>query len=472
MSGTTHSLWSFGGVYFFSSALFFSYINIRKTFQRAALVISMAAKMFFAILLVFSLVALSDPVRACIHDHHSSQHECTLVGNPSGAPEPSVRLDESTYRSVMKAVSGHQERLALSGHRRTVGVSLFDFRFGFMNNDTTSAVLAAAEILGRTLNYNETTTRIVVKCNEEPLSGLQLGLAMSTAGAGNVMCNVPTTDVRERVSAPYFRLATNNTCDTVSTVDIIVQLSNASGVRWNKDVNMFPSDTEYDMVTVVMHELMHGLGFNTAVGSVSTTPLVLKNLQDSGACPSCFNKFDSHLYTSAFGYFFATMNDSALQSMFVGSSLYWMPTGASQPDATMKIYSPSNFQSGSTGSHWDNTVVCSGCLAQNANGLMRPILTPGTAIHAIGFNTETVLKDYGYAVRDCGAYQNCSSCLAASTCTWCYSDGKCGDGTGSYACSNTTQWVIDTNNCATGNPVGSGNPPTSSAAILVAFLFD
>jgi len=170
-----------------------------------------------------------------------------------------------------------------------------------------------------------------------------------------------------------------------------------------------PGSDEFDLVTVVSHELLHGLGVLTGCSCSSSTSCSDANY------PSPWDSQMENLAGTCVSW-------SAQTGRYMDNEYYAVFEG--QTD----IYTNAD-QPGSTSSHWDTTVQdnpipsCSDSYQPKCNSLMEPAIYQGEAIHRIGGNTFTALTNMGYPTVTCTQWTNCSACTSHG-CEWC--ENVCG----------------------------------------------
>ncbi|MEI6249813.1 MAG: fibronectin [Actinomycetes bacterium] len=165
-----------------------------------------------------------------------------------------------------------------------------------------------------------------------------------------------------------------------SSAEIIARFS--SGTAWYYGTDGRPPFARYDLVTVVLHELCHGLGFLSS------------DTYDSYSGVGTLDR------PTAFDAFTRTVDDKRLSDLSSPSielgraltnTLYWggslgiAANGGSKP----KIYSPTRYDDGSSISHLDENAFPSG----DKNSLMSPQLDAGEVIHDVGPVAAAMLDD-------------------------------------------------------------------------------
>ena len=161
--------------------------------------------------------------------------------------------------------------------------------------------------------------------------------------------------------------------------EIIIQVN--SGADWNLRGDGSPTTSEYDLQSVFIHEIAHGLGFlsNDAydpyygVGSLDQpTP------------------FDAYLKTSDGRRLPDLPTPSKELGTALTTSLSWSGELAIKANGgPVKIFTPSRYQAGSSTSHLDETSFSK----SGANSVMTPNLDPGELFHEPGTLLLAMMED-------------------------------------------------------------------------------
>lgn len=173
-----------------------------------------------------------------------------------------------------------------------------------------------------------------------------------------------------------------------------ITCSFSSSVNWYFGTDGNTPSGQYDFVTVVLHELCHGLGFFGTVqvdGSQASvgflgSPFIYDTFVENGAG----TELASLANPSAAVLAFATSND-----------LFW--NGAEGVDANdgdlPELYAPTSFSPGSSISHLNEDDFPTG----SVNALMTPFLGTAEAIHDPGAIVGGMLVDMGweYGLQTC-----------------------------------------------------------------------
>jgi len=165
--------------------------------------------------------------------------------------------------------------------------------------------------------------------------------------------------------------------------EINVQVNFASSIPWYDGVGNPPGNA-YDLYSVLLHEMIHGLGLVTLIAADGTSALPVSN--------EVFTLWDRLLYS--------TENNKRLLSSarelqvpvavltsnnvgFDGTEAINARGGARPP-----VYAPSPFLNGTSLAHWDVSVP---------NVVMRPAYSQGVAQRTLSSLDLAALRDLGYA---------------------------------------------------------------------------
>jgi hypothetical protein len=160
----------------------------------------------------------------------------------------------------------------------------------------------------------------------------------------------------------------------------------SSGINWYYGTSGTPAANQFDFVTVVLHEIGHGLGFSGSfsvdgtsgeVGAFDTAiPIVYDAAVENGSGAKLLQNFNSP--------------SGALRSQLVSNNLRINIQKNSTGSAS--LYAPSVFDAGSSISHLDE----SSYPANNENALMTPQIGFGEANHNPGPLAFGILSDLGW----------------------------------------------------------------------------
>ena len=169
-------------------------------------------------------------------------------------------------------------------------------------------------------------------------------------------------------------------------------------IKWYYGLDARPGAGEYDLVTVVLHELCHGLGF------VSSSRVNAQNNEGSygAGTPTPFI-FDTYMETRDgqrlvdTGLF--TNPSAGLGTEFTGDALFFdSPLAAAvnpaPGDKRPQLYAPGLYNGGSSVSHLDENVYPAG----DPFSLMSPQVGAAEAIHDPGLLTRKMFDEMGWFI--------------------------------------------------------------------------
>ena len=166
--------------------------------------------------------------------------------------------------------------------------------------------------------------------------------------------------------------------------DITANFSSAfSSWYFGTDGNTPPG--QYDFVTVVLHELAHGIGVS---GMANVDGAGNGSLGDSGF-PSIYDRYTTD---SAGTPLLSYASPAALGTALRASTVYFTGSNAraANGNANVRLYAPATWSLGSSYSHLDET------FNGTSNALMTYSLSPGESIHDPGNVVRGILKDVGW----------------------------------------------------------------------------
>lgn len=224
---------------------------------------------------------------------------------------------------------------------------------------------------------------IVIQANWESLSGGTLGFA----GAQNLFRNFPGAEQPNTYYAAALANKLRGSDNANGQGDITCTFN--SNFNWYFGTDGNTPGGQYDFVTVVLHELCHGLGFFGSA-SVSGTQGFLEINGD----PVIYDTFvelqdGTDITTIANG-------STALGNALTGNQLYW--NGALGVDnnngVRPRMYAPGTFAGGSSYSHLNENTYSPG----NVNSLMTPFLGTAEANHNPGPIVLGIFEDIGWTI--------------------------------------------------------------------------
>lgn len=229
---------------------------------------------------------------------------------------------------------------------------------------------------------------ILVNANFSDLGSNVLGAAGATSGFRNFP-GAPEQNVFYPVA-----LANKLNGSDLGTDLPDIFCSFNSTINWYFGTDGNTPSGQYDFVTVVLHELCHGLGFFSSVQvdgdqasyGILDSPIIFDTFIENGA---------ETLLTSL-----PTPSVEVLQFATSGNLFWNGAEGASGYTGSLPpLYAPTSFSQGSSVSHLNESDFPTG----SANALMTPFLGTAEAIHDPGAIVGGVLTDIGwdYGVQVC-----------------------------------------------------------------------
>lgn len=273
--------------------------------------------------------------------------------------------------------------------RGGTGCSTFIVNYNGFTPEAQAAFQFAVDIWAMSI---ESPQPIRVNATFEPLGTGVLGQAGATS--------VQTSNAPGAVPNVFYPIALwekleNMDSSGFGSVDISASFSSTFNFYFGTDGN--PPGGQFDFVSVVIHELGHGLGFGTSfrdtdgfIGSIREPNNMIPAIYDinieNGSGQSLL---DTVIFTDP---------SAELHTQLTGGNLFNnSPISTSQNGGVIpKIFAPNPFQGGSSYAHWDTATFP----ISNVNTLMTPSIGPGQAVHNPGPITLGLFEDMGWSI--CG----------------------------------------------------------------------
>ena len=171
----------------------------------------------------------------------------------------------------------------------------------------------------------------------------------------------------------------------------------SSVFNWYYGTDQNPAPDQYDFVSVVLHELGHGLGF-TGFASVDEEEVGTIRFNYRGLnLPVIYSDFVKDEFRTPI----KSLPDPSVKlgKFLTGRNGLFM-TGknavAALDGEAPKLYTPRPWQGGSSYSHWDEATYPAG----DPNSLMSPQFGFAESIHRVGEITKGLFKDMGWTINE------------------------------------------------------------------------
>ena len=181
--------------------------------------------------------------------------------------------------------------------------------------------------------------------------------------------------------------------------DIIVRFNSNEEVGWYFGTDTNTPSGKYDFVSVVLHEIGHGLGITSTSRMIEAGFFSIEGALRSGPSHARFPEaYDAYVVDGA-GTEITDFQDpsTALREQFTGNSLYWNGSKGKRANNGTRpmLFAPTWWIQGSSYVHLDEETFQSG----DPNSLMTPYFDRAEAIHNPGSIALGILDDMGWAIN-------------------------------------------------------------------------
>ncbi len=180
--------------------------------------------------------------------------------------------------------------------------------------------------------------------------------------------------------------------------DIVANFSSTFAWYYGRDGKAPPGT--YDFVTVVLHEIGHGLGFFGSAVASGTLGLYGFEGPATEFYPAIYDHFIQNKSKTAI----LEVDDPGIVSTDLGSflqsdNLFNSSEAAAKGNSHKhpKVYAPGIWRQGSSYSHWDESTFPNG----TKNSMMTPFLNFQEAIHDPGPSTLGMFAEHGWMLGNC-----------------------------------------------------------------------
>lgn len=174
-------------------------------------------------------------------------------------------------------------------------------------------------------------------------------------------------------------------------VDININVN--SSIRWSYQTDGRTTSGVYDFVTVILHEIAHGLGFVSSFGVTDTNN---QGKWGQADLPLIFDLFVQNLSNQSLQDTRLFGNPSTdLLAQLTSIQLKFDLPGQRSP-LIPRLFAPRTYAAGNSISHLDESIYPQG----NANSLMTPNIRSAEVIHQPGDLTKRILNQLGWPIID------------------------------------------------------------------------
>jgi hypothetical protein len=171
-------------------------------------------------------------------------------------------------------------------------------------------------------------------------------------------------------------------------IDGDIELNVNSSISWYYGIDGKTPTLRYDLVTVVLHEMIHGLGFFDSFYVESTT-----GSYGASSFPFIYDIFVENFSGQKLTDTLLFPNPSAsLKSQITSGALYFKGplVNSYLTGGRARLYSPATYDAGSSIAHLDEETY------KTSDALLTPFIARGEAIHNPGKLTRSILGDIGW----------------------------------------------------------------------------
>jgi len=172
--------------------------------------------------------------------------------------------------------------------------------------------------------------------------------------------------------------------------DINVTLN--SNINWYEGLDGKPQSGEYDLISILLHEIAHGLGFSSSMNIINNS----QGKYGQVGIPYIFDAFmvDSRKNKLINGAIYGNPSTN-LKQVLTSNEVFFhlsLPKFVNNPP---QLYAPNPFRAGSSFSHLDEGIYPAG----NPNSLMSPNIKTAEVIQKPGEVLLNCLKSMGWSIN-------------------------------------------------------------------------
>lgn len=306
-----------------------------------------------------------------------------IFGQESDIPEPIICHAEKhdAFFQILAEDSENARRATSSN----IDVTYTNFP------DVAKTAFEKAVGIWETLLISNQTIRINAKW--EHIGG---GTTLAYSGATRIYRNIDNAPYRDVWYVCPLAEAISGKDLNNGDFDINVTLN--SNTDWSYSTNGTTFSGKFDLVTVALHEIAHGLGFSSSMKLINNES---EGQWGQSSFPYIFDTFvqteDGDLLVDKSNY----PNPSEdLKEEMISNSLVFNVTNDNYLGRAPEIYSPETFKEGASLSHIDFRDANSSSESPNAYSIMSPSILAALAIHKPSGEVLTILNEIGWPVNN------------------------------------------------------------------------
>ncbi len=290
-------------------------------------------------------------------------------------------LADHHFHLPARFVKSHQKS---AKNTRTNATSTIEVQYSGFSEEAKTAFQFAVDIW-ESLIISDVPIRINASW---AVSSNSNNLGSATSDEARNFDGAPLKDVWYPI--PIAEKLARKSLNSENSFDIIANF-NAGRDDWYFGTDGNTPSGQFDLVTIVLHEIGHGLGFrssmfvfngngNWGTGDLNGDPIIFDTkLQNSTGQ----DLLDENLFPN---------NSSELADQLTGNSIVFdSPIAFAETNGLPRIYAPQPYDPGSSISHLDENNY-----SGTANGLMTPFAAPSEAMHDPGPLTLFMFADMGW----------------------------------------------------------------------------
>lgn len=178
--------------------------------------------------------------------------------------------------------------------------------------------------------------------------------------------------------------------------DMTVTLN--ANINWYYGTDAKAQAGRYDMITVLLHEIAHGLGFSSSMSIINSDTQGQYGQSGSAYVFDVFMQDSKKVKLTNSGVYGNPSTD--LKTSLTSNALYFGLKNPAFANTLPRLYAPLSFRSGSSFSHFDESTYISG----SANSLMSPTVRAAEVNHNPGELLLNCLNEMGWQINGLNGY--------------------------------------------------------------------